>query len=62
MKWLALLPSENYRLDFGWWDKHFDDLLSYNGSVTIALANNPGGGTLGGTLTVAAVNGVATFS
>ena len=28
MKWLALLPSANYRLDFGWWDKHFDDLLS----------------------------------
>ena len=28
MKWLALLPSENYRLDFGWWDKRFDDLLS----------------------------------
>ena len=27
MKWLALLPSANYRLDFGWWDKHFDDLL-----------------------------------
>ncbi len=39
-----------------------DVVTSYNGSVTIALANNPGGGTLGGTLTVAAVNGVATFS
>ena len=31
-------------------------------SVTIALGTNPGNGTLGGTLTVAAVNGVATFS
>jgi hypothetical protein len=31
-------------------------------SVTIALGANPGEGTLGGTLTVAAVNGVATFS
>ena len=31
-------------------------------SVTVAIGNNPGGGTLGGTLTVAAVNGVATFN
>ena len=37
-------------------------ITGYNGSVTIALANNPGGSTLGGTLTVPAVNGVATFS
>jgi len=29
--------------------------------VTLALADNPGGGTLGGTLTVSAVQGVATF-
>ncbi len=34
----------------------------FNGLVTIALANNPGGSTLGGTQTVQAVNGVATFS
>ena len=27
---------------------------SYNGNVTVAIANNPGGSTLGGTLTVAA--------
>ena len=31
-------------------------------AVTIAIGSNPGGGTLGGTLTVNAVNGVATFS
>ncbi len=31
-------------------------------TVTIAIANNPGGGTLSGTTSVAAVNGVATFS
>ncbi|MCE9601072.1 MAG: hypothetical protein K8S21_02515 [Gemmatimonadetes bacterium] len=31
-------------------------------SVTIAVATNPGGATLGGTRTVAAVNGVATFA
>jgi len=37
---------------------------AFNGNVTIALGNNPGGSTsaLGGTLTFAAVNGVATFS
>ncbi len=31
-------------------------------NVTIAISGNPGGATLGGTLTVAAVNGIATFS
>jgi cyclophilin family peptidyl-prolyl cis-trans isomerase len=35
---------------------------SFNGPVTLVLANNPGNGTLGGTLTATAVNGVATFS
>ncbi|HZZ78785.1 MAG TPA: choice-of-anchor Q domain-containing protein, partial [Gemmataceae bacterium] len=35
---------------------------TYNGNVTIALADNPGGATLGGTHTVAAHNGIATFS
>ncbi|MHC5539046.1 S8 family serine peptidase, partial [Singulisphaera rosea] len=35
---------------------------SYNGKVTIALAGNPTGTTLGGTLTLQAVNGIATFS
>jgi hypothetical protein len=39
-----------------------DVVTSYNGRVTIALANNPGGGTLGGTRTVTAVDGIATFS
>src|SRR5206468_12208230 len=31
-------------------------------SITLAIGTNPGGGTLSGTSTVAAVNGVATFS
>ncbi len=35
---------------------------SFNGTVTISLGNNPGGSTLGGTLTATAVDGVATFS
>src|SRR5213078_51440 len=34
---------------------------TFTGSVTVALGNNPGGSTLSGTTTVAAVNGVATF-
>src|SRR5207247_10923900 len=33
----------------------------YTGDVTVAFGNNPGGSTLGGTTTVAAVNGVARF-
>ncbi len=37
-------------------------LTSSNASVTLALGRNPGGATLGGTLTVNAVNGLATFS
>ena len=35
---------------------------SFGGSVTVALADNPGGGTLDGTLTVTASQGIATFS
>ena len=35
---------------------------SFDGTVTLAMANNPGGATLGGTLTETATNGVATFS
>jgi Ca2+-binding RTX toxin-like protein len=35
---------------------------TFNGAVTLSLGNNPGGAALGGTLTVNAVNGVATFT
>ncbi len=35
---------------------------TYSGSVTVVLANNPGGGTLSGTATVTAVQGVAAFA
>jgi streptogramin lyase len=35
---------------------------SFSGTVTVGLARNPGGTTLGGTLVVAALGGVATFS
>ena len=34
---------------------------TFNGSETLALANNPGGATLGGARTVAASGGIATF-
>ena len=34
----------------------------FNGSETVALASEPGGGTLGGAVTVSATSGVATFS
>jgi hypothetical protein len=34
----------------------------YTGAVTVAFGSNPGGATLGGTLTVNAVDGVATFA
>lgn len=37
-------------------------ITSSSAPVTISLATNPGGGTLSGTTTVNAVNGVATFS
>jgi hypothetical protein len=35
---------------------------SFNGTVTVALASDPGGATLGGTLTATASQGVASFS
>lgn len=35
---------------------------TFTGNVTVAIGTNPGGGTLNGTKTVAAVAGVATFS
>ncbi|HKC46486.1 MAG TPA: hypothetical protein VKB63_02715, partial [Gemmatimonadales bacterium] len=37
-------------------------VTTFNGNVTVAIAANPGGGTLSGTATVAAVAGVATFA
>jgi autotransporter-associated beta strand protein len=37
-------------------------VTSDNSDVTLSIGNNPAGGSLQGTLTVAAVNGVATFS
>ena len=43
-------------------DKSGNVLTSFNGTVTLALASNPGGATLGGTLSMTAQNGVASFA
>jgi hypothetical protein len=43
-------------------DSSGNTVLNSSASITMAIANNPGGGTLSGTTTVNAVNGVATFS
>src|SRR5262249_13426859 len=43
-------------------DANGNPVSSFSGPVTLSLGNNPGGGMLNGTLTVSAVNGVATFS
>jgi len=37
-------------------------VAGFTGTITVAIGTNPAGGTLSGTLTVAAVNGVAAFS
>src|SRR5207245_1268371 len=37
-------------------------VTTFTGTVTVAIGNNPGGGTLSGTATVAAVGGVATLA
>lgn len=43
-------------------DTFGDTLLTANDTVTISIGTNPSGGTLSGTTSVAAVNGVATFN
>jgi hypothetical protein len=43
-------------------DSSGNPITSFNGTVTVAIDDNPGGTTLGGTLTATASNGVASFS
>src|SRR5438093_105601 len=43
-------------------DAHGNIATAFTGTVTLGLGTNPGGGTLSGTATAAAVNGVATFA
>src|SRR5439155_1328965 len=42
-------------------DAQGNTVTAFSGNVTVAIGSNPGGGTLGGTTTVAAVSGVAMF-
>lgn len=44
-----------------WILDQFNNLTTSGQSVTMAIANNPAGGTLNGTTAVAAIGGVATF-
>ena len=43
-------------------DAHGNIATAFTGTVTLGLGTNPGGGTLSGTATAAAVSGVATFA
>ncbi len=43
-------------------DAHGNRTTDFTGAVTVAIASNPGGGSLSGTTTVAAASGVATFA
>ena len=62
----AVLPSVAPGAQFGFGvvieDQFGNIATTYNSNVTVSLGANPGGSTLGGTLTVAASGGVATFS
>ena len=44
------------------WDTFGNVATGFAGNVTLAIGSNPGGGTLGGRASVAAVAGVATFA
>jgi hypothetical protein len=58
----SVQPGIGFGLSVSIEDGSDNVVTSFDGSVTVALANNPGGAILGGTLTVSAVNGVATFA
>lgn len=58
----TVAPNEQFHVKVAAKDADGNVDTSFNGSVTIGLAANPGGSTLGGTVTVSAVNGVADFS
>jgi hypothetical protein len=58
----SLVAGNKFTLKVTAEDTHNAAINSYTGPVTVSLAGGPAGATLGGTLTVNAVNGVATFS
>jgi thiamine biosynthesis lipoprotein ApbE len=53
----AITPAVTVRIEDG-----LGNLVPSGATVTLALGTNPGSGTLAGTLTAAAVDGIATFS
>lgn len=54
--------SSPFSLDVYAEDKYGNIVSSFNGQITLSLDNNPGNATLGGTLTLAAIDGKAVFS
>ena len=56
-----VFPGIPFGLEVNAEDPYGNVDTTFNGSVTVALGNNPGGGTLGGTLTATASSGVASF-
>ncbi len=58
----SMTAGDGFGLSVAEEDPFGNPTLSFNGSVTIALASGPDAATLGGTLTATAVDGVATFS
>jgi hypothetical protein len=58
----AVLAGSAFRIVATAEDQYGDAIPNYAASVTVSLSANPGGATLGGTLTVSAQSGLATFS
>jgi len=54
----AITPAVTVKVE----DANNNVVTSSNAPITVAIGTNPGGGTLSGTASVSAVNGVATFS
>jgi hypothetical protein len=58
----SIVAGHPFSVSVGTFDDDWNFTSHFSGDVTIALADNPAGAHLGGTLTVTAANGVATFS
>ena len=58
----SVVAGVRFRLVVKVEDAYDNVVTGFTGMVTIALGNNPGGSTLGGTLSVTVVDGIATFT
>jgi S-adenosylmethionine hydrolase len=58
----SVTAGSGFSLEVSAEDAYGNVVTGFIGSVTIALGSNPGGSTLGGTLSVTVVNGIATFT